>query len=124
MKLIILMILFGFILQPNEELVFVKENQEVQKDTIEFTPSWNFTGRCEHLCNVYVGGRNTITKINGVALKENEYVSIFVKCPTKIRLRAGKLYKFTAEKFIINSCTTIIDTVKNSRNFRLIESIN
>ena len=121
MKLIISMFLSVFLLQPKAAI----ENSILknQKDIIEFSASWNFTGRCEGLCNVYVGGTKTIRAVNGVLLKDGETVEVFVKCPTKIRLRKGIQYKFLAEKFVLNSCTTVIDTLKNTRRFCLIEQV-
>lgn len=124
MKPILLILLSVFVLQPKTGITnTVEENQTIKKDTIEFSPTWNFTGRCEGLCNVYVGGTSTIKKINGILLEKGEIIEIFVKCPTKIRLRKGLNYKFLAEKLVLNSCTTIIDTTENTRSYCLMEEI-
>ena len=67
--------------------------------------------------------KNTVKEINGKLLEKNANVDIFVKCPTKIRLRKGVSYKFIAENFVLNSCSTIIDTIKNTKRYSLLEQI-
>lgn len=120
MKVIFLLFLTVFLAQPKARL----ENSSFQnKDTIEFSFDRTFNGRSEGWCNVYIGGTDAVKKVNGVLPKKDEHFEIYVKYPTKIRLQNGRSYKFIVEKFFPDSCTTQVDSARNTKRFRLIRQI-
>jgi|GEM_PF-2893588 len=124
MKIIILLFFSLLLFGPKAEMTNTfMTSQEIQKDTVEFSLNQNFTGHCEGFCNIYIGGSNSIIEINGEKLKEGESAEIFVKCPTRIRLRKNIKYKFLTEKFKPDSCSFPVDSTFNTKRFRLIEQI-
>jgi hypothetical protein len=96
---------------------------EVLNDTIVFVPKFDFRGRCEQHCNVYVAGDKCIETFNGIENEKEIYYNLYVECPTKLRLEKGKRYKFLVTKFKSNSCTTIVDTVYGTKSYRLIKEL-
>ena len=124
MKLFSILLFLVLVLQPKVSLDSSSiVHQKNTLDTIEFSPNKHFKGHCDGLCNVYVGGTSTVKTINGSSLQKGVSINLFVKCPTKIRLQKGKTYKFTAEKFKLNSCSTIVDSTVNLKRYCLIDEI-
>lgn len=124
MKIILLSLFMLLLFGPKTEMInTIVASQETQKDTIEFSLNQSFTGHCEGFCNIYIGGSNSIIEINGEKLKEGESAEIFVKCPTRIRLRKNIKYKFLTEKFKPDSCSFPVDSTFNTKRFRLIKQI-
>ena len=119
MKLFFLFLSF-FLIQPKAKLenTFFKN-----KDIIEFSLDHTFNRGERGECNVYIGGTAAVKKVNGMLPKKDENFELYVKYPTKIRLLKGHSYKFTVEKFVPDSCTTPVDSVTNTRRFRLIEQV-
>jgi hypothetical protein len=93
-----------------------------QKDTIEFSLSWNFAGDCGQDCYKFLG-TGSILKINGKPVGQN-CDHIFVKCPSGIKLYKSQVYKFVAIAFTPNDCSTRIDMCTGSQTYLLLNKLN
>ncbi len=101
----------------------IKRNTiSLTQDTIEFVVNRDFTGQCQEYCFQYI--ESDINKINNVSPSKNTCYNLFVKCPSAIRLRKGKTYKFIANSMNLSTCSSPIDTCKNNHFLYLEREVN
>jgi len=119
MKFLIPVLSFSFIsllssTQINSEYIIPEQDQ----DTIVFSLRNDFTGKCNENCYTSIG-TNVIISINHIET-DSFCTHLFVKCPTTLRLKKGIQYKFIAEHFVRNSCTSNVDTCMKNKMYTLI----
>ena len=95
-----------------------------QADTIKFISKWDFRGKCENNCVVYVGNNESVKTVNGIDNDDRYNYSLFIDCPTKYRLRKNKEYNFVVEEFYPDECTESTDSLVNTKRYKLIKMIS
>ena len=95
-----------------------------KSDTVQFILQRDFRGNCNSSCIVYVGNNNSVKTINGVAHTGSYNYSLFIACPTQYRFKKNKHYTFIAKEFYANACTQVVDSLANTKKYKLITMIN
>ena len=94
------------------------------KDTISFTPNWNFKGDCGQYCTAYIAGKTHVNSINGQPINPDQAYALYAPCPTAFRFVKGKAYTFLATQTEHNSCSPPRDSVLGIKTYKLVTSLN